>query len=154
MHMRYSPKKLEFNNLQATKISNSKTTPIRITIPILNIENSIYESSINNGQWESTTEGVSYLSSSPNPGDTGNSILYGHNWPSLLGNLHKIKPGDQIEILMSDGEKRIFVVKFTSIVNPEQTHILNQTKDKRITIYTCIGFLDSKRFVATAVLSK
>ena len=83
----------------------------------------------------------------------GNSVLYGHNFPSILGSLTKIKPNDKIEIIMSNGEKKIFTVKYTSIVGQDQTHILSQTKDARITVYTCTGFLDTKRFVATAILS-
>lgn len=150
---RYSPKKLEFKNLQIAKSNSSEITPVRIIIPTLKIDNGIYPAEIDNGNWESTTKGVSYLSSTPVPGESGNSVLYGHNWPSLLGNLTKIKPGEKIEIVMNTGEKKKFTVEFTSIVDPDQTHILSQTTDTRITLYTCIGFLDSKRFVATAILT-
>lgn len=149
---RYSPRRLEFKDFNLSQTVSSKITPVRITIPSLNIDNGIYPARIDNGKWEATKEGVSYLSSSPVPGSAGNSILYGHNFQSILGNLTKIKPGDKIEILMSDGEKKIFKVKFTSVVDPDQTHILSQTADNRITLYTCTGFLDSKRFVATATL--
>lgn len=149
---RYNPKRLAFNDLKLSNSLSSKISPVRITIPSLNIDNGIYPARIDNGKWEATKEGVSYLSSSPVPGSAGNSILYGHNFQSILGNLTKIKPGDKIEILMSDGEKKIFKVKFTSVVDPDQTHILSQTADNRITLYTCTGFLDSQRFVATATL--
>ncbi|MBI2621982.1 MAG: sortase [Candidatus Levybacteria bacterium] len=148
---RYSPKTLEFKNLEVKNSIQADVRPVRIAIPSLGIEVPIYPSSINNGKWESTTKGVSYLSSSPVPGETGNSILYGHNFSTLLGSLPKIKPGEKIEITLSSGEKKVFTVRYTSIVDPTQTHILNQTEDSRITIYTCTGFLDSKRFVATAL---
>lgn len=151
---RYSPKSIEFKDLSVNQVISSNVTPIRIIIPSLNIDNGIYGAKINNGQWETTQKGISYLLSSPVPGGIGNSILYGHNWPSLLGNLTRIKPGEKIEIVMSNGKKKTFVVQFTSIVDPNQTHILSQTSDNRITLYTCTGFLDSKRFVATATLSK
>lgn len=149
---RYSPKTLEFSNLKSTQNVNLSVVPVRITIPMLNIDNTIYGAKITNGQWETTDKGISYLLSSPLPGAAGNSILYGHNWESLLGKLVGIKPGDKIEIKMSNGKTRTFVVAFTSVVDPNETHILSQTKDNRITIYTCTGFLDSKRFVATATL--
>ncbi len=152
-YQRYSPKNLEFQGLQVSKNVSSDEAPVRISIPSLNIDNAVFPASIKKGNWESTTKGISYLSSSPVPGQNGNSILYGHNWPSILGNLTKIKPGEKIEIVMSNGEKKTFIVKFTSIVDSKQTHILNQTKDNRITLYTCTGFLDSKRFVATATLT-
>ena len=150
---RYSPKKLEFKDLKVSRTASSKITPVRIIIPTLKIDNGIYPAKIENGTWEATTKGISYLSTSAVPGDGGNSILYGHNWSNLLGNLTKIKPGDMIEIVMNTGEKKKFRVEFTSIVDPSQTHILSQTTDARITLYICTGFLDSKRFVATATLT-
>lgn len=151
---RYSPKKLEFKDFKISKTVSSKIIPVRVIIPTLQIDNGVYPAKIDNGRWEATTKGISYLSSSPVPGSKGNSILYGHNFSSLLGNLTKIKPGEEIEILMNTGEKKKFRVEFTSIVDPSQTHILSQTTDTRITLYTCTGFLDSKRFVVTATLLK
>ncbi len=152
-YQRYSPKNLEFQGLQVSKNVSSNEAPVRISIPSLNIDNAVFPASIKKGNWEATTKGISYLSSTPVPGQSGNSILYGHNWPSILGNLTKIKPGEKIEIVMNTGGRKVFTVKFTSVVDPSQTHILSQTTDARITLYTCTGFLDSKRFVATATLT-
>jgi len=149
---RYSPKTLEFKNLKVAQSQSSNITPVRIIIPSVKIDNGVYKAKISNGQWETTDKGISYLISSPIPGEKGNSILYGHNWESLLGKLTGVKPGEKIDIVMSNGEKKVFTVQFTSIVDPNETHILSQTKDNRITIYTCTGFLDSKRFVAVATL--
>src|SRR3989344_5033883 len=150
---RYNPKRLAFNDLKLSKTLSSKITPVRIIIPSLNVDNAVFPAKIENGKWEATSNGVSFLSSSPIPGNTGNSILYGHNFANLLGNLNKIKPKDTIEVILSDGTRKKFKVEFTSVVNPDQTHILSQTKDNRITLYTCTGFLDSQRFVATATLT-
>lgn len=150
---RYSPKKLEFKNLEIQQTSSSKITPARIIIPTLQIDNGIYGAKITNNNWQATGDGISYLLSSPVPGSKGNSILYGHNWPSLLGSLTKIKPGEKIKIILSNGKVREFIVEFTSVVDPDQTHILSQTSDARITLYTCTGFLDRQRFVATATLT-
>ena len=112
----------------------------------------IIPSKITNNTWEATSQGVSHLSSSPIPGEKGNSILYGHNWTNLLGNLTKIKPGAEINIILKNREKKIFIVEYVSIVGPNDTQILADTDDTRITLYTCTGFLDSKRFVVTALL--
>lgn len=153
VEQRYSSEKLEFKDLKVGRIINSNITPIRVIIPSLNIDNGIYAARINSGKWEVTNKGVSYLVSSVIPGNRGNSILYGHNWPSLLGNLPKIKPGQEIEIILSNGDNKKFVVKYTSVVSFDKSYILTPSSDIRLTIYTCTGFLDSKRFVATAVLS-
>lgn len=149
---RYSPKTLEFKNLQVVNASSSKLTPVRIIIPSQKIDEGIYGAKITNGQWETTDKGISYLLSSPVPGAKGNSVLYGHNWESLLGKLVNVKPGQKIQIVLDNGQTRTFTVKYTSVVDPNETHILAQTNDNRITIYTCTGFLDSKRFVAIATL--
>jgi len=150
VYERYSPKTIEFQNLKVVKVVNSKLIPVRIVIPSQNINEGIYPAKITNGQWQTTDKGISYLVSSPVPGAKGNSILYGHNWLSLLGKLTNMRPGQTIQIVLNNGQVRTFVIQFTSVVDPNETHILSQTKDNRITIYTCTGFLDSKRFVAVA----
>ena len=119
-----------------------------------NIYLPIKQATISDGNWEASHDAISYLISSPVPGEKGNSILYGHNWPNLLGNLPKVKPGQNIEIIFNNGTRSVFTVVYTSVVNPDQTHILNDSQDNRITLYTCTGFLDRKRFVATAVLQE
>ena len=93
---------------------------------------------------------MSYLATSPLPGHKGNSILYGHNWKSLLLDLPKVKPGQSVFITNHNGTKQRFIVEYTAVVDPSQTYIIDATNDTRITLYTCTGFLDSKRFVVVA----
>jgi len=126
--------------------------PELLIVKDLNINLPIYPAQINDGKWEATGKGVSYLSSSPIPGELGNSVFYGHNWKSILGDLTKAKPGQTIEILYADGTKKEFEIMFTQVVTPDQTQILEESNDIRITLYTCTGFLDTKRFVVTAIL--
>ncbi len=128
------------------------TSPVKIRIASQHISLPIAPATIKNNEWQLSAEGVSYLTESPIPGEYGNSILYGHNWTSLLGRLPHVKPGDQIEIQYADNHISYFEVAYTAIVSPEQTSILAPSKDHRITIYTCTGFLDTKRFVAVGIL--
>ncbi len=127
-------------------------TPVSVQISSISIHLPLVPAKITVKGWETTTQGVSYLTSSPVPGYSGNSILYGHNWPSLLGKLPKVKPGDTVTVYYSDGTFSEFEVQKTGIVQPDQIGILDTTSDNRITIYTCTGFLDSKRFVAVATM--
>jgi LPXTG-site transpeptidase (sortase) family protein len=151
IYERTNPKHLAFNNIKnLAGVSNS--LPKAVLIPSLDIKLPIFPAKIEKYSWESTTQGVSYLTGSPVPGNMGNSILYGHNWSSLLGRLPAVKPGAKIEIVFSDNTKKTFIVSYTSVVTPDQTHVLSASSDSRITIYTCTGFLDTKRFVATAIL--
>lgn len=153
MWLRYSPQRLAFKKVVTTVTQKQDTNPPEyIEIPALHINLPIYPSTIHNNVWETTTEGVSYWTRSPAPGEKGNSILYGHNWTSLLGNLIYSQPGQEIIIEYKDRTKRRFIIDKTAIVPPSQIHILEPSSDTRITIYTCAGFLDSKRFVAVALV--
>jgi LPXTG-site transpeptidase (sortase) family protein len=132
----------------------NKSLPVQITISDLNIDLPIIPAKIENQIWETTHAGVSYLVSSPIPGKTGNSIVYGHNWTKLFGNLVNAKSGQDIEISYADGSQKRFIIKSTSIVDPTDSSVLTESNDQKITLYTCTGFLDSKRFVVAAYLDK
>lgn len=155
---RYNPVRLAISSYKKEvpvakeEVKIVKKTPVSIQIESIGVHLPMLPAKITKEGWETTSQGVSYLTSSPVPGNDGNSILYGHNWPSLLGNLVRIKPGDNIRVYYSDGTFSEFIVEKTDTVAPDQMGILDQTSDKRITIYTCTGFLDSKRFVAVALL--
>jgi LPXTG-site transpeptidase (sortase) family protein len=150
---RNDPGRLSFRlteRLAAASIPSDANVPVSIAIPSLNISLPVYPATIENGKWQDTKNGVSYLTSSSVPGTGGNSILYGHNWPALLGNLTKIKPGDKIFVTVFEQGTQVYTVNYITVVTPDQTHILDTTSDSRLTLYTCTGFLDSKRFVVTA----
>jgi LPXTG-site transpeptidase (sortase) family protein len=149
---RYNPSRISFNNYEEQRhsVAVAHLVPVRLKIESAKINLAIEPATYTKEEWTVTKRGISYLVSSPVPGSPGNSILYGHNWPTLLGNLTKTQPGDIIEITYNDGKKKHFKITGTAIVTPDETHILQNTKDTRITIYTCTGFLDMKRFVVTA----
>lgn len=152
---RQNPNRLKFDNYMPSSRFNLEndqvSSPIRLEIKDLGINLPIVPANRNEKYWETTSEGVSYLTSSPIPGQIGNSIFYGHNWASLLGKLTKAKPGQNITIYYEDGSVKVFPIKYTQTVKPNQTEILGNTEDKRITLYTCSGFLDRERFVVTAI---
>ena len=149
---RYNPNRLKFQGKIATsgKIHEDKNIPIAIRIPEIGINLPVVPAYIKNSKWGTTSTGISWLIASPIPGELGNSILYGHNWNSLLGDLENVKTGYTVEILYKNSVKRYFRISYIAIVNPNQIHVLNQTNDARLTIYTCTGFLDQKRLVVTA----
>lgn len=149
----YNPQRVAFSGDLKVNSTRSQTLakPVILQIPSVDINLPIYPTSINGGIWPVTDKGVSFLSASPTPGEMGNSIVYGHNFTNLLGNLRKVKVGDKIQVQMSDGSQRSFIVAFVSVVTPDQVHILQPSQDRRLTVYTCTGFLDSKRLVVTAI---
>lgn len=153
---RNNPQRLAFRDYfskETVVTLNQLSQPEQLIIEDLKINLQIYPFVINNGRWQVSEKGVSYLSSSPIPGEVGNSILYGHNWTNLLGSLPRIKPNQIIKIVYQDGSTKKFVVTSTQVVSWKDTSVLNQTTQPKITLYTCTGFLDSKRFVVSAIPS-
>lgn len=152
----YNPYRTSFKNyvLQSGNVCKiNDRLPRHISIPSINLSLPVETHDFKKGLWKTSTKGISYQLGSPISGETGNSIFYGHNWSNLLGNLHKVRPGDSVIIDHQGGLNRKFIVESVSEVSPDATSILSQTNDKRITIYTCSGFLDTKRLVVVAKLS-
>ncbi len=138
--------------IQEDVVSTANHFPSSITIPKLELSLPIYPASRVGNEWETSSVGVSYLTSSPLPGDQGNSVMYGHNWPNLLKRLKEVAPGDKIVVNRSGSPGLSYTIHFVSVVTPDQSHIYSNTNDQRLTLYTCTGFLDSKRLVVTAIL--
>ena len=141
---------LTFKSTPQVVQSTGDHLPHLLEIPSIHANLPIFPALIQGKTWETTTKGVSYLKTTPIPGEKGNSVIYGHNWKTILGDLTQVKPGQKIIITMNDGVKKEFKVEYTATVDPSQTYIIDNTKDTRITLYTCTGFLDSKRFVVVA----
>lgn len=149
-----NPWKLSFSKIPKSQnvTATTRVKPISISLPDLNIDLPIIEAEIKNNSWPTTDKGVSYLITSTEPGQVGNSIFYGHNWENILGRLSKVKPGQNIIVNLENGKNLTFKIDTVSIVSPNQTNVLDESADKRITVYTCTGFLDTKRLVAVAKL--
>jgi len=149
----YNPHRLSFKNAHIEKkkqLADHLKTPKKITIQDINVNLPVIPSTIKDGVWETTDKGVSYLVQSPVPGSIGNSILYGHNWTKLLGGLTRLKPGQTFDIEYSDGSVESFTIQTTAYVLPTDVSVLRDSKSPLVTLYTCAGPLDSKRFVVTA----
>lgn len=153
LYQRYRPNPLAFQGAVFTRVLSStyQASPTRLQIPEVDVDLPIVLSEIEGTTWQTTERGVSYLKSSPLPGEKGNAVLYGHNWPNLLGALRQIRIGDKITVSYLDGHAVLFTVAYITVVSPDMVKILENSSDSRLTIYTCTGFLDSKRFVVTAV---
>lgn len=148
---KYNPNRL--TNKGTYEDTYAKQTPYPQTLSILNsdIFVPIIPVEVTKKKWPTTEQGVAYMTSSPLPGQKGNSVLYGHNWSNILGHLYKTHIGDEVIITYQDGEVALFKVVFIGIVTPDQTHIIEPSSDTRVTIYTCAGIFDDKRLVVTAI---
>jgi LPXTG-site transpeptidase (sortase) family protein len=151
VYSRYWKGNLSFNKTTVTsRPATLVSNPIHLTIKRLGINLPIETQEISATIWPETDRGVTFVKGSATPGSIGNSIFYGHNWTSLLGRLPGARIGDEVTITMDNGIVKTFVITKTKIVSPNDTEVLDDTNFSRLTLYTCTGFLDSKRFVAFA----
>lgn len=128
--------------------------PQKIIIPVHNIDLSIEEAEILNGEWEISATGASYLFQSALPGEKGNVIIYAHNRNHLFGPLRRIKKGEEVFIKNKKEEVFVYEIVETKVVSPDQIEVLLPTEEPTLTLYTCFGFLDSKRFVVVGKLKE
>lgn len=136
---RANPQRVAFKNSSITAQSE-KYKPLRLIIRSQEIDLPVIEGVIDNQKWPITDDGIIAI---------GN-VFYGHNWTNLLGNLVNVNPGEMIEIKYSDNKTQKYIVSITQVVNPDQKDVLNLADENSILIYTCTGFLDSKRFIVVA----
>lgn len=102
-------------------------------------------------RWSISENHASFLTSSARPGEKGNIIIYGHNKRSIMGNIRAFKGKEIITLTTEDGTKREYRVTEMHEVSPTETKFLQPTEEEVLTLYTCSGFWDRKRFIVRAV---
>jgi LPXTG-site transpeptidase (sortase) family protein len=94
---------------------------------------------------------VGWYKYSPTPGDIGPAVLTGHMdfgakfRPTVFYNLHKLQPGDEIDVTRSDGSIAAFSV--TDMAYYDQNNFPTQlvyggVKDAELRLITCAGTYD------------
>ena len=124
--------------------------PVRIQIPSVGIDDAITPSRIVRGIWQTSATGASHLDISARPGQPGNIILYGHNYDHIFKALSNVQVGQSIMVSTSDGNTRLYQVTQTKTVRPDEIESIEPTEHEVLTVYTCVGFLDTKRFIVQA----
>lgn len=92
---------------------------------------------------EGTDEGtlqraVGHIRGTPLPGQDGNIVIAGHRDTFFRG-LRNIHPGDEITLTTLRASHR-YRVESTKVVEPEQTEVLDDTGDDKLTLVTCYPF--------------
>lgn len=100
-----------------------------------------------------------YPLSSP-PGERGNTIIIGHRFLHIpprrdtFFNLDQVKIGDEIIVQQKDNEHKYTVIN-VRVVDKNDTSILSDTSDYRITLITCTPLWTAeKRLVITGKMDK
>ena len=145
---------LSFSTNPYTQVSNSNEAnllPKRIYIKNAGIDLAIEEGKIIDGVWQISNTTATHLVNSEVPGRNGNIVIYGHNLRTIFGKLVNVKKGDVIDLFAANGKKYEYKVSDILKVDPSDIEVVTPTKYPILTIYTCTGFLDSKRLVVKAL---
>jgi LPXTG-site transpeptidase (sortase) family protein len=147
----YQQWKYSFAVVPSSTASKEFSPPTLVGLPSLNVYVPIETGTIHNGIWSVSNKAVSHLQQSASPGQSGNIVLYGHNTPNMLGTLPRIQIGDPIHITTHDGKLHNYIVESISTVLPTDIGVVMPTETEQLTLYTCTGLFDSKRFIVKAV---
>ena len=135
---------LSFNTSEVAKISNIGLKPVHIKSYPIGIDVEIKPAVISKGVWPIFPDTAGYVT------NENNIIIYGHNKNDILGPLRWIKEGALVEILDNAGQTHKYEVVKTDTVEPDNLSYIFPSTSELLTIYTCTGFLDSKRFIVVA----
>ena len=84
--------------------------------------------------------GIGHIEETAGIGESGNCVLCGHNgsrYGTFFTPLSQISIGDEVMITDKNGQKHIYEVTETDVVNPYDNSIKTQGDEKELTLFTC-----------------
>lgn len=144
----FSEEPVEVTGFANFEVEENKL-PKRIIIPTLSIDLPVRKSEIKGGYWEVFSDSAGWGDGSGLPGETGNQVIFAHARAGLFLPLRKIEEGTSIYVLTQSGWYNYEVVQIKEVF-PNETEVIESTDDERLTLYTCSGFVDTKRLIVTA----
>lgn len=145
---------LSFNTTAVAEFKSKGVKPIHIKSYPVGVDIDIKDTTINNGVWAINPNNANYLINSAGIGDNGNIIIYGHNKDDIMGPIRHIQIGAIIEVKGNDGKNYKYEVTKIDTVDPNNLSYIDTKNTETLTLYTCTGFLDSKRFIVVAIPTK
>lgn len=149
--------KLQYNSIpptiQSTAIQKKRIKvelPIRLSIPILNVDAVIYYVGIKSDgtmNVEKDPDKVAWYEFGPRPGENGSAVIAGHygwigNKGSVFNDLHTLKKGDEVSVIDVKGNNIVFVVRESRKYDPnaDATIVFKSNDGKaHLNLITCEG---------------
>lgn len=135
-----SPRPSVFGESGRTRVGGAGPTSAtgstlgRIEIPRIGLAVMILE-----GVDEGTLRrGIGHIPGTPLPGQEGNAAIAGHR-DTFFRALRNIRKGDEILLTTLAGSYR-YQVRATKVVDPEDTDVLDASRDHILTLVTCYPF--------------
>jgi LPXTG-site transpeptidase (sortase) family protein len=136
---------------ETVSVEKKEDTPKKVIIKGLDINVDLEEGFIEQGVWKLSDTRGSYLINSSAPGEGGNVVVYGHNREHIFANLKNIKEEDIIRIVTQSDLVYMYKVAEVKKVKPNVVEDVQPKDYEVLTIFTCIGFMDSERLIVKAI---
>lgn len=125
----------------------TSSVPLAIKIQKISVVQDVVPGVIQGQDWQIDESRVNYLIGSGNLYG-GNMVLYAHRREGLFQKLNLLKDGDEIVILFESDIKIYEVIESEMISSSEVEILTDDSYD--LTVFTCDGWFDSKRWVVKA----
>lgn len=107
------------------------TTLTRLTVPSIKLDAVVVEGV----DRKDLLMGPGHLTDTPEPGQTGNSVISGHR-DTFFRHIHELKPGDFI-LVERAGRQYRYQVTGKRIVQPTDMAVVQPTPNAQLTLLTC-----------------
>lgn len=132
-------------------VAEYSLVPSWIMVPSAGIDLPVKTAQINYDTWEVSLDSASFGDSTALPGNSGNTVIFAHSLDPLFAQLPNVTRGDYVHVF-TDKDWFVYEILETTVVNPEDIHILEPEDNHEVTLYTCVGEDYEKRFIAKGQL--
>lgn len=135
----------------SSPVFEQRLLPVKIQLPSGKHVN-LVRTQLSDGTWYVDETQGNYLSDSAGLGTGGNVVIYGHNYPHIFGSLDEVRTGELVLVTDQNQVEHHYQIELITEVNSSDTSWIQPTTEPLLTLYTCSGFLDSKRLIVRARL--
>ncbi|HSE61801.1 MAG TPA: sortase [Candidatus Saccharimonadales bacterium] len=126
--------------------------PVRVIVPARNIALPVIDGYYNEktGDWTLTNDKAQFATiTSLANNKAGSTLIYGHDTDRVFKRLEQLQPGDEAQVVTSDGH--VFVYQFRSSVDvkPSDISVLSYSGPAVLTLQTCSGAWSQNRKLMT-----
>lgn len=134
---------------QSLALATPKVAPVRVLSEAVGLNTEVQAATVDNNNHLSLVSGIAEYVDIPALNlATGSGYIYGHNRNDELKLISKLKPGNQVVIVGSDGGRYVFRMASSEIVPETAIHKINDAADmQQMVLQTCTGFRSTQRLL-------